>query len=62
VEDRSARVDCGSVTLECLVDGPANGPLALLADGFRDCARSFRHQVARLVERGDRVVRRWMRG
>jgi pimeloyl-ACP methyl ester carboxylesterase len=58
----TVRVDCGAATLECLVDGPDDGPLALLAHGFPDCAHSFRHQVAPLTERGWRVVRPFMRG
>jgi pimeloyl-ACP methyl ester carboxylesterase len=53
-------VDTGSATLACLSFG--SGQPVLCAHGFPDCAWSFRHQVAPLVERGYRVVAPWMRG
>lgn len=53
-------VDLDDVTLSCLVEG--DGPLVLCAHGFPDDARTFRHQVKPLVERGFRVVCPTMRG
>jgi pimeloyl-ACP methyl ester carboxylesterase len=53
-------VDLDDVTLSCLVDG--DGPLVLCAHGFPDDARTFRHQVKPLVDRGFRVVCPTMRG
>lgn len=65
MEDRSARVitvDSGGASLRCLVDGPKEAPVAILVHGFPDCWRSFRHQVAPLVDAGLRVVRPSQRG
>ena len=62
MEGRLARVDVGTAELACLVDGPDDGPLALLVHGFPDGPSSFRHQVAPLTARGFRVVRPATRG
>jgi pimeloyl-ACP methyl ester carboxylesterase len=58
----SRDVGVSGATLRCLVDGSADGPLALLVHGFPDGATSFRHQVAPLCDRGYRVVRPYTRG
>jgi pimeloyl-ACP methyl ester carboxylesterase len=50
------KVDAGTATLECLVDG--EGPLMLMAHGFPDGPSTFRHQLLP----GYRVVRPWLRG
>jgi pimeloyl-ACP methyl ester carboxylesterase len=55
-------VETGGATLRCLVDGPDDAPAALLVHGFPDCWRSFRHQVAPLVDAGLRVARPSLRG
>ena len=55
-------VETAAATLRCLVDGPADAPVAILVHGFPDCWRSFRHQVAPLVDAGLRVVRPSQRG
>jgi pimeloyl-ACP methyl ester carboxylesterase len=71
MEDRNARVtqpphsgrvvvDTGGATLACDLAG--EGPLVILAHGFPDCARSFRHQVPALVAAGFRVAVPTMRG
>jgi pimeloyl-ACP methyl ester carboxylesterase len=59
-EPRVVEVDVGSATLSCTVTG--EGPTVILAHGFPDCARSFRHQVPALVEAGFRTVVPSMRG
>lgn len=53
-------VDVGAAALACDVAG--EGPLVILAHGFPDCARSFRHQVPALVAAGFRVVVPTLRG
>jgi pimeloyl-ACP methyl ester carboxylesterase len=53
-------VDTGGATLTCLVAG--EGPVAILAHGFPDCARTFRRQFPALVAAGHRVVAPWLRG
>lgn len=53
-------ISLDDVTLSCLVAG--EGPVVLCAHGFPDDARTFRHQVKPLVERGFRVVCPSMRG
>ncbi len=53
-------ISLDDVTLSCLVAG--EGPVVLCAHGFPDDARTFRHQVKPLVERGFRVVCPTMRG
>jgi len=53
-------IELGDVTLSCLVAG--TGPVVLCAHGFPDDARTFRHQVKPLVDRGFRVVCPTMRG
>lgn len=53
-------VELDDVTLSCFVEG--HGPLVICAHGFPDDARSFRHQVKPLVDRGYRVVCPTMRG
>ncbi len=53
-------VEVGSATLTCDVVG--QGPVVLMAHGFPDCARTFRHQVPALVAAGFRVVLPTMRG
>jgi pimeloyl-ACP methyl ester carboxylesterase len=53
-------IDTGSATLACTVTGA--GPTVILAHGFPDCARSFRHQVHALVAAGFRTVVPNMRG
>lgn len=57
---RLETVDTGGATLSCLVAG--DGPVALLAHGFPDCARTFRRQLPALVAAGYRVVAPWLRG
>jgi pimeloyl-ACP methyl ester carboxylesterase len=53
-------VDTGGASLTCLVAG--TGPVAILAHGFPDCARTFRRQIPALVAAGFRVVAPWLRG
>jgi pimeloyl-ACP methyl ester carboxylesterase len=53
-------IELEDVTLSCFVAG--RGPLVLCAHGFPDDARTFRHQVKPLVDRGFRVVCPTMRG
>ncbi len=53
-------ISLDDVTLSCLVAG--EGPVVLCAHGFPDDARTFRHQVKPLIERGFRVVCPTMRG
>jgi pimeloyl-ACP methyl ester carboxylesterase len=53
-------VELDDVSLSCFVAG--DGPVVLCAHGFPDDARTFRHQVKPLVERGFRVVCPTMRG
>jgi pimeloyl-ACP methyl ester carboxylesterase len=53
-------IELDDVALSCLVAG--YGPLVLCAHGFPDDARTFRHQVKPLVDRGFRVVCPTMRG
>ena len=55
-------VDAGAAQLASLVDGPAGAPVVICTHGFTAGARSFRLQVAPLVERGFRVVRPALRG
>ena len=61
MEGGDARVvDTGGAALQCHVFG--EGPLVVLAHGFPDCARSFRHQVPALVAAGFRVAVPSLRG
>lgn len=53
-------IELEDVTISCFVAG--RGPLVLCAHGFPDDARTFRHQVKPLVDRGFRVVCPTMRG
>ena len=53
-------VDVGGAALACDVWG--EGPLVILAHGFPDCARSFRHQVPALAAAGFRVAVPTLRG
>jgi pimeloyl-ACP methyl ester carboxylesterase len=53
-------IELDDVTLSCSVAG--TGPVVLCAHGFPDDARTFRHQVKPLVDRGFRVVCPTMRG
>lgn len=53
-------VHLDDVTLSCRVVG--KGPVVVCAHGFPDDARTFRHQVTPLVERGFCVVCPTMRG
>jgi pimeloyl-ACP methyl ester carboxylesterase len=55
-------VDTGGANLACLVAGRGDGPVAILAHGFPDCARTFRRQMPALVAAGQRVVAPWLRG
>lgn len=59
------RIATPGAELECDVDTPRDAttaPLAILLHGFPDCARSFRHQVAPLLDAGFRVARPTLRG
>ena len=56
------QVVLSDVTLDCIVEGPSDGPLALLLHGFPDTRDTFRHLTPALVERGYRVVVPAMRG
>jgi pimeloyl-ACP methyl ester carboxylesterase len=49
-------------TLHALVDGPNDGPLAILLHGFPDTAHTFGPLAPHLVEKGYRVVRPFLRG
>jgi pimeloyl-ACP methyl ester carboxylesterase len=61
MESGDARVvDTGGATLACQVYG--SGPLVVMAHGFPDCPRSFRHQVPALVTAGYRVAVPALRG
>jgi pimeloyl-ACP methyl ester carboxylesterase len=55
-------VDVGAATLACDLYGPDDGDLVMCVHGFPDCARSFRHQVDALAERGFRVATPTLRG
>lgn len=50
------------VTLQSLVYGPADGPLAICLHGFPDTPNTFRHLAPHLVDLGYRVVAPFMRG
>jgi pimeloyl-ACP methyl ester carboxylesterase len=56
----SAALD--DVTLDCLVEGPDGGPLALCLHGFPDTRATFRHLSPALAAAGFRVVAPAMRG
>lgn len=53
-------IELDDVTLSCVVAG--SGPVVLCVHGFPDDARTFRHQVKPLVDRGFCVVCPTMRG
>lgn len=53
-------LELGDVTLSVEISG--EGPLVVLAHGFPDCQRSFRHQVPALVAAGYRTACVAMRG
>jgi len=50
------------VTLDCWVDGPESGPLAICLHGFPDTRDTYRYLSPRLVDMGYRVVIPAMRG
>ncbi len=55
-------VQFDDVALNCVVDGPEDGTLALCLHGFPDTRATFRHLAPTLVDLGYRVVRPAMRG
>jgi pimeloyl-ACP methyl ester carboxylesterase len=55
-------IELGDVTINCAVDGPENGPLAICLHGFPDTRHAFRHLTPVLVAAGYRVVAPAMRG
>ncbi|MHB1710883.1 MAG: alpha/beta fold hydrolase [Acidimicrobiales bacterium] len=55
-------VTANDVDFAYLVDGPADGPLALCLHGFPDTAHSWRYLLPRLAEAGYRAVAPFMRG
>jgi pimeloyl-ACP methyl ester carboxylesterase len=56
------RIELDDVTLDCLVDGPHDGPLAICLHGFPDSRATFRHLAPELVAQGYRVVLPALRG
>jgi len=55
-------ISANGVEFAYLVDGPADGPLALCLHGFPDTAHSWRHLLPRLADAGYRAVAPFMRG
>jgi pimeloyl-ACP methyl ester carboxylesterase len=58
----SMRVHFDDVVLDCLVEGPSDGTLAVLLHGFPDTRATFRHLTPTLHELGYRTVVPAMRG
>jgi pimeloyl-ACP methyl ester carboxylesterase len=56
------KITANGVEFTCLVEGPADGPLALLLHGFPDSAHTWRHLLPLLAERGFRAVAPFLRG
>jgi len=50
------------VTLDCIVEGPADGPVAVLLHGFPDTRHTYRYLTPELAALGYRVVVPAMRG
>ncbi|CAN5589532.1 alpha/beta hydrolase [soil metagenome] len=61
-EPRLISVTAPAVTLQALVWGPEDGPIALCLHGFPDTAHGFRKLAPYLVDAGYRVVAPFMRG
>jgi pimeloyl-ACP methyl ester carboxylesterase len=61
-EPREVDVTAPAVTLQALVWGPDEGPIALCLHGFPDTPHGFRKLAPFLVEAGYRVVAPFMRG
>jgi pimeloyl-ACP methyl ester carboxylesterase len=55
-------VSANGLRFAALVDGPADGPLALCLHGFPDSAHTWRHLLPALGAVGFRAVAPWMRG
>jgi len=55
-------VDANGMTFRGLVEGPEDGPLALLLHGFPDSPHTWRHLMGPLAEQGYRAVAPAMRG
>jgi pimeloyl-ACP methyl ester carboxylesterase len=55
-------VRANGVDFTYLVDGPADGPLALCLHGFPDTAHTWRYLIPRLADSGFRAVAPFMRG
>jgi pimeloyl-ACP methyl ester carboxylesterase len=56
------RVEANGVTFAYLAAGDEGAPLALCLHGFPDTARTWRHLLPLLAERGYRAVAPWLRG
>jgi pimeloyl-ACP methyl ester carboxylesterase len=55
-------VRANGVDFTYLVEGPADGPLALCLHGFPDTAHTWRYLIPRLADAGFRAVAPFMRG
>jgi pimeloyl-ACP methyl ester carboxylesterase len=55
-------VDANGITFAYLAAGDEEAPLALCLHGFPDSARTWRHLLPLLAERGYRAVAPWLRG
>ena len=55
-------VDVDDLTVSLLDDGPADGRPAVMLHGFPDGPTTFDDLSARLVDRGYRTIRPWLRG
>jgi pimeloyl-ACP methyl ester carboxylesterase len=56
------RIEVGGLSFSVTVDGPENGPAAVLLHGWPDSSRVWRHQMPALTEAGYRVVAPDLRG
>ncbi|HEY1652700.1 MAG TPA: alpha/beta hydrolase [Acidimicrobiales bacterium] len=55
-------ITANGLEFACLVDGPANGPLALCLHGFPDTAHTWRYLLPDLAAAGFRAVAPFLRG
>jgi len=55
-------ITANGLKFAALVEGPADGPLALCLHGFPDSAHTWRYLLPELAAAGFRAVAPWMRG